>query len=433
MPVEAKFCQECGARFPVQPIQEELGEENMRMISVIEEVIGPFRTQGDKLLQTGYLGEAMEMYESGLKTLEIRFGEGGDSPHLHSQCGLMLGLSIAYQKKGENRAALNLLEDARRRLTGRSDLPSRLLLADIHQHIGTNCHREGMRAEAAMNYYEGLRILSGLTENAQSAHLFQGLGNLFRALGNNVIAKAYHERCRQIRLKIGDERGTSVAAVNLGVLYTQMGDYLTAENYYQEALRLKKRLRDQEGIIICHANLGYLRYEQEVLVEAKEYLQAAIDQAPNAAPWVIPSCYDFLARTAFLENDVARMRSFTEKMECALGDKESVINRIKLHELKALGAFLENRTSVALEIFAAGHELLREVNAGFDGAIFLMNYGRCLHDYCRQGSPAGRFDELKNKAVDLIGLALDDFKTVENVKYIKKCYAFLDDLDRLAG
>lgn len=433
-PLEAKFCHECGARFPVQPIQVALGEEKVRLIGAIEELVDPFQKKGDQMLRTGNLGEAMEMYESGLKTLEIRFGDSDDSPYLRSHCGLMLGLSIAHQKKGEHREALRLLGEARERLAQLDDLPSRLLLADIHQHIGVNCYRESAQSDAAMNYYEGLKILGGLTENEQGARLYQGLGNLFRALGNNTTAKAYHERCRQIRLKIGDERGTSVAAVNLGVLYTQMGDYPTAENYYQEALRLKKRIKDQEGMVICHANIGYLRYEQEALVEAKEYLNAALEQAKNNAPWIVPLCYNFLARIAFLEGDAGQVKNCVEKMERALtGETVSTLNRLKLRELQALAAFSEKQYEAAFTAFAAGQEILQETAGGFDGAVFQMNYGRCLHRYGEQEKPAGRSEELKKRAVDLIGLALDDFKKLENEKYIKKCYGYLEDLDRMAA
>lgn len=428
-PSDANFCNQCGAPFQLKHYRAEVGEENYRLHSVIERTIDPFRKQGQQLLDSGFVDEAEEMYKSGLRLVETRFSNS-DSPSIaNAKSSLLAGISIVHQTKGKYRVAFAALNKAHIELEQFEDLPSRLLKSEIHQLLGWNHLCAGESGMAAMNFYQGLGILDASVENRQGAMLYQGLGMLFRSLGNNKDSRFYLERCRQIRSKIRDDMGTATASINLGVLFTQMGDYTTAENYYLDALRINKQQNDTEGYAICTANLGYIRFEQERYEEAYRYLKKAISDAQTASPWIIPICYLYMARVAAVQKNPEKIITNIEKAEPSLGDSVSLPNKAKLAELRAIASFYSGDHEKSFELFDRALPMFEKANVEFDTSVCQLNYGKCLYEDVLQLEGKSKQQDMKVQAVELIGRAMDGFKSIGNRKYMKTCFEFLESMD----
>lgn len=428
-PSEANFCLKCGIQFELKPYRVDVGEENFRLHSIIKGTIDPFKEQGEQLLESGFVNEAEEMYKSGLKLMKTRFSEPESPSIANAKASLLIGMSVVHQTKGKYGTAYKILKKAQQELDDFGDLPSRLLKSEIHQLLGYNHLRAGESGIAAMNYYRGLGILNTSVENQQGAMLYQGLGMLFRSLGNNEDSKYYLERCRQIRLKIRDDRGTATASINLGVLFTQMGGYSTAENYYLDALRIYKQDKYTEGYAVCTANLGYIRFEQERYEEAIRYLLGAITNGKEACPWIIPTCYLFLARVAAAQKQPKKTIEHLDRARQHLGDTISLPNKAKLSEVRALAEFDSGNHEKSFELFNHALGMFEKANVTFDTSVCQLNFGRCLFNDVLLLKDEPERQEMKVQAVEQIGQAMDGFKSIGNEKYTKICFEFLESMD----
>ncbi len=429
-PATARFCGECGHKFEVEAFRDQVGESGFATHSQVERTVRPFREQGEKLLQEGFPDEAHGMFKSGIQMLDARFS-GDESPSYHNaRASVFTGMSNVYKQRGDNEKALEWLCKARDELTGLDDFPFRLQLAEIHQLIGWSYYRKGDMREAAMSYYRGLAILEKTAENKQGAMLYQGLGKLFRALGNNEDSLPYLKRDRQIRVKIGDELGNSIASTNLGVFFAQMGDYAAAQQNYQEAQEISIRLNDLEGIAIGKANLGYVRYEQGDYEGATQLLESAIELAAEKWSWVLPLLYSYQARIAAAQRNPEKVLKYVEKARSACGEYISNPDRAIQTELEALARFDQKDHEGSFALMEKTMEIYESVNIGFDHYVMLLNYGARIVEHCRglKSGPAKR--QLLNKAVELVGRATDGFAKLGNGKYTVVCRKLLDAISR---
>jgi tetratricopeptide (TPR) repeat protein len=426
----SKFCEECGGKFSVETFREQVGESTFERHSQVERTVKPFRAQGEKLLHEGFPEEAQGMFKSGIHMLDARFADENSPSYHNARASLSTGMSNVYTQLGDNETALQWLCKARDELQGLADLPFRLQLAEIHQLIGWSHYRTGDMREAAMSYYHGLAILEDAAENKQGAMLYQGLGKLFRALGNSDDSLSYLKRDRQIRVKLGDDLGNSIASTNLGVLFAQMGDYAGAQQHYQAAQEISVRLNDLEGIVIGKANLGYVRYEQEDYPGASQLLENAVELAVEKWPWVLPVCYCYLARVAAAERNPEGVLHYVAKAHESCGEKIDPPDRAIQAELRALALFDQGDRVESFRFFEQAHELFESLNIGFDHYVMLLNYGGRVVEHCRDLKPGPKRRQMLNKAVDLVGRATDGFAKLGNGKYTVVCRNLLDTISK---
>lgn len=422
--INAKFCSNCHAPFSLLSYQEQVGLEGLTLAEKIEKRVGRYKIRGEKLRLEGKQKEAANLFQEGLDILTSEFGDTSSPALANANAFFHYGIARIHETKGDYHEALKYLTKAQTLLSNLNDLPSRILLAGVHQRKGWNKFRKGIFYDAAMEYYQGLGLLGENTENKQGGMLYQGLGVLFRSLGNNEDAEANLQTSIQIRKKLKDLNGASADLINLGVLYVQQGDYSIGENFYKEALRYKTEIKETEGKAICQANLGYIYYEQERHKEAVKHIKKAIDVlGGSTSQWIVPICLGFLARNALAAGWTDEAEDYIEKAQSIAGGSKDKLNRAKLLELKAMALHQRDDPLEAERYFKQAEILFGSTTLGFDMAVFSLNYAQFLFDLSNKTEsikPKSR-SKYRKEAIRLVNTALDVFSRVNNRKYIELC------------
>ena len=105
-------------------------------------------------------------------------------------------------------------------------------------------------AEAALAIFEPL----GLTDRMALAATV--LGSAHRYLGNHAGARQGFQAAMDLRARLGDRRGVSVAINNLALLELDDGNLRRAQELFEQALAIKRELGEQRSIAIGLANLA---------------------------------------------------------------------------------------------------------------------------------------------------------------------------------
>jgi predicted ATPase/DNA-binding CsgD family transcriptional regulator/DNA-binding XRE family transcriptional regulator len=122
-----------------------------------------------------------------------------------------------------------------------------------------------------------LSIFDGLGLRERSAFAATVLGSAHRYLGQREAARRCFETAMDLRARLDDRRGVSVALNNLAVMALDDGDLAGARANLEQALVIKRQLGDLHSLAIGLANLsdvlirsGDLAAAQRVLGEAAE-------------------------------------------------------------------------------------------------------------------------------------------------------------------
>ncbi len=105
-------------------------------------------------------------------------------------------------------------------------------------------------AEAALAIFEQL----GLTDRTALAATV--LGSAHRYLGNHAGARQGFQTAMDLRARLGDRRGVSVAINNMALLELDDGDLSRAQDLFEQALAIKRELGERRSIAIGLANLA---------------------------------------------------------------------------------------------------------------------------------------------------------------------------------
>lgn len=140
---------------------------------------------------------------------------------------------------------LTLAGDRQDERAGRALCSSAVLAAENGDYLAAVRH-----AEAAMAIFEPL----GLTE--RMALTATVLGSAHRYLGNNEHARQGFQQAMDLRARLGDRRGVSVAINNMALLELDDGNLRRAQELFEEALVIKREFGEQRSIAIGLANLA---------------------------------------------------------------------------------------------------------------------------------------------------------------------------------
>jgi predicted ATPase/DNA-binding CsgD family transcriptional regulator/DNA-binding XRE family transcriptional regulator len=105
-------------------------------------------------------------------------------------------------------------------------------------------------AEAALAIFEPL----GLTDRMALAATV--LGSAHRYLGNHAGARLGFQTAMDLRARLGDRRGVSVAINNMALLELDDGDLSRAQDLFEQALAIKRELGERRSIAVGLANLA---------------------------------------------------------------------------------------------------------------------------------------------------------------------------------
>ena len=125
----------------------------------------------------------------------------------------------------------------------------------------------------------GLGIFETLGLRERSAFAATVLGSAHRYLGDREAASRCFQTAMDLRAKLGDRRGVSLAMNNLALMALDDGDLSMARQNLEQALVIKRQLGDQNSLAIGLVNLS------DVLIRTGE-LDAgrrALDEAAEVA------------------------------------------------------------------------------------------------------------------------------------------------------
>jgi predicted ATPase/DNA-binding CsgD family transcriptional regulator len=152
--------------------------------------------------------------------------------------------------------------------SGRASCSAAVLAAENGDYL------EAVRlAKVALGIFEAL----GLRE--RSAFAATVLGSAHRYLGDRDAASSCFRTAMDLRAKLGDRRGMSVAMNNLALMALDDGDLAVARENLERSLVIKRQLGDQNSLAIGLANLS------DVLIRTGELdgARRALDETAELA------------------------------------------------------------------------------------------------------------------------------------------------------
>lgn len=232
-----------------------------------------------------------------------------EHPVLQSRAGLVA--AIVFQRTGQTRGALRVLEEAWRRPGIEADL-----LAQLGSRLAVVCRQVGDLNKALSVITQTLENLPEDSLHARRAKLLQHRGNITRQMGDFEGAK----RLLRHAMKHAESAGASalVAQItgDMGSVALEAGDYEQAERLYEADVRLHLKIGLPDDANLARGNLGELALARGELMSAREIFEACIEAARSRGHrrqeliFLVKS-----ARTAF---EVGAHRAASSRFEQAL-------------------------------------------------------------------------------------------------------------------
>jgi predicted ATPase/DNA-binding CsgD family transcriptional regulator/DNA-binding XRE family transcriptional regulator len=156
----------------------------------------------------------------------------------------------------------------RDQVTGRASCSAAVLAAE-----------NGDYPEAVRLATTALSIFDGLGLRERSAFAATVLGSAHRYLGQRDAARRCFETAMELRARLDDRRGVSVALNNLALMALDDGDLAGAQANLERALVIKRQLGDLHSLAIGLANLSDVLIRAGDLAAARRVLGEATELA----------------------------------------------------------------------------------------------------------------------------------------------------------
>jgi predicted ATPase/class 3 adenylate cyclase len=245
---------------------------------------------------------------------------GGD---VVAQARAWEGISIAQQRQGDYRAALESAERAEEIARGAGS-PAREALARALSNKGWVLSNLG-EAETALTLGEQALALS--TElgakhvMADSLHL---LGLVHRMLGRYERATHYTEQALGLARDLGDRMGVGRMLLVLGIIAAESHqDYQRAAVLFREALSILQDIGHRYGEMLILHNLGGVWVKMGKYQEAETDLRRVVQMAEAVGWGDLSATYDFLSQ-AYLGQDKVSDALAAARQALKLGQETEV-------------------------------------------------------------------------------------------------------------
>jgi two-component system, sensor histidine kinase and response regulator len=171
------------------------------------------------------------------------------------------GLSLAYGKQ-----ALHLAQQT-------SDS---LEIAAAYNRIGDAMRSQGKTQEALLQYFESLRISSGLTNRKEEIRSFIQIGLILQDQQNFNKALSYFHHALASAERSNDTLSLANAALHVGNAHIYQKHYDEALPHYLRVVELRMALNDQVGMAFAYNNIGFVYKGKGELPKALDFYQRAM-------------------------------------------------------------------------------------------------------------------------------------------------------------
>ncbi len=135
-------------------------------------------------------------------------------------------------------------------------------VAILINNIGQIYFEKGEFNNALLNYDKSLKLEEALENNQGLIALnYSNVGNVYRAIGNDVQTFEYYYKALEIAKKINDKVLFCTVSCNIGSVLIKQKNYSEAETYLQNALRISSEIGDLNNKKSLFLNLSRLYAE----------------------------------------------------------------------------------------------------------------------------------------------------------------------------
>lgn len=159
-------------------------------------------------------------------------------------------------------------------------------LVNAYYVIGQAYYRKQYYDVAALNYFKGLDVLKGATEEEllrKKLYLFQCLGAVYYKTYQYDNSIEYYLKALEIAEAENHLQSVGELYFNIGITYTEKKDYKLAEHYLAKSESISMPINDQYNLAKTYNSLGVQYREQKLYDLAGENYQKAIKAAENVA------------------------------------------------------------------------------------------------------------------------------------------------------
>lgn len=143
--------------------------------------------------------------------------------------------------------------------------------------LGTAYTQTGFYAVALTHYGDALRLCGEGSEHSELPHIYYGLCDAHRHVGNFELAFDYGKKALQLYIARSDKAMEGRMRNLLGRICYQMRDFHDASYYYTEALALAMSVSSPALIMNNFTALADVRLAEGLLEEARRYCKHALE------------------------------------------------------------------------------------------------------------------------------------------------------------
>ncbi len=221
-------------------------------------------------MREGQVREAIELLDQARRRVE------GDEFSDVERADVLFRLGVARYKLSSIQTALNLFDEALK-LAERSELPSDHLRSNILAWR-SRCYRRRRDLEAAREDVErALELAEGLNDRRTTADIFFQASIIADREGHWVLARSYAERARAIYEELSDRRNLGRLMNNLGGLNFLLGHPDEAESFLKDAFRIALEIGNDEGAAHAVSSLAQVHLRTGDAQKAEEQARHALE------------------------------------------------------------------------------------------------------------------------------------------------------------
>ena len=217
------------------------------------QIIANRRSEAEKLLRegknkygTGYLREALEIFESTLSIYQKVDDRAGITIILNY-------IGVIYDDLGEKEKALEYYNQSLILLKAAEDSAGQ---AVILNNIGKVYDDLGERGKALEYYDQSLSLRKATGDRAGEAATLNNIGRVFDNLGEKRKALEYYNQSLPLFKETENLAGQAVSLTNIGKVHSDLGQKEKALEYYKQSLRLFKVTENFSGQATTINNIG---------------------------------------------------------------------------------------------------------------------------------------------------------------------------------
>ncbi|HAA12943.1 MAG TPA: hypothetical protein DCE41_15120 [Cytophagales bacterium] len=138
-------------------------------------------------------------------------------------------------------------------------------------------HSERSDYLESIGYFrKGIALLNTPKGRKLKARMLGNLGNLFKALGDYPLSKAYYAQSLALKESLGDSVGAAITHINLGVILEETREYPGALENYQSSLATFSRLNFPVGVVSSQNGLGSIFLAMGQFEKALDYANQSL-------------------------------------------------------------------------------------------------------------------------------------------------------------